>query len=123
MVTSEHIIAMNLGIKPIEMAADEKLWLIVESGLQWVLKNTSLSFSIEDPKELKKLPANVRLFILKYIEIMNLRIGVTSESISNLSQSFDTTDKNTLIWQAAEELLSDVLKSSVRFVSATNKWG
>lgn len=118
MVTAGLIEVLRLGIKPI----DDRLCLLVESGLLWVLKNTTLKFQIDSVKDLERLPANVKLFIVKYVEIMRLRSGITSESISNLSQSFDTTDKNALLWEAAEELLSDVLKSRATFVSARNRW-
>lgn len=118
MITAEQVKILRLGIEPI----NEKLCLIAESGLLWVLKNTTLKFQIDKNEDLEKLPANVRLFIVKYVEIMKLRSGVSSESISNLSQSFDTTDKSSLLWEAAEELLSDTLKSRVTFVSAKNRW-
>lgn len=119
MVTAEQVKILRLGIQPI----DDRLCLLVESGLLWVIKNTTLNFQIDKDEDLETLPANVRLFIVKYIEIMKLRSGVSSESISNLSQSFDTTDKSTLLWEAAEELLSDELKSRATFVSAGNRWG
>lgn len=118
MVTTEQVEVLRLGIKPI----DDRLCLIVESGLLWVIKNTTLNFQVDKDEDLERLPANVRLFLVKYVEIMKLRLGVSSESISNLSQSFDTTDKNALLWEAAEELLSDVLKSRATFVSARNRW-
>lgn len=118
MVTDEQVAILRLGIQPI----DDRLCMIVESGLLWVIKNTTLNFQIDKDEDLERLPANVRLFIVKYAEIMKLRSGVSSESISNLSQSFDTTDKNTLLWEVAEELLSDVLKSRATFVGARNRW-
>lgn len=118
MVTAEQVKILRLGIQPI----DDRLCLLVESGLLWVLKNTTLKFQIDSVKDLEALPANVRLFIVKYVEIMKLRSGISSESISNLSQSFDTTDKSSLLWEAAEELLSDVLKSRCSFVTAQKRW-
>lgn len=118
MVTAEQVKILRLGIQPI----DDRLCLLVESGLLWVLKNTTLKFQTDNNKDLEDLPANVRLFIVKYVEVMKLRSGVSSESISNLSQSFDTTDKSTLLWEAAEELLSDVLKSRCSFVTAQKRW-
>lgn len=87
------------------------------------MKNhTVLKFDIGNEKDLQELGANVRLFIVKYVEIMRLRAGITSESISNLSQSFDTSDRGALIRQAAEELLSDELVTDVRFTSAGKRW-
>lgn len=118
MVTSDMVEVLRLGIKPV----DDRLCLLVESGLLWVLKNTTLKFQIDSVKDLGNLPANVRLFIVKYIEIMKLRSGVTSESISNLSQSFSSADISNLLWKAAEELLSDVLESRCSFVTAKKRW-
>lgn len=118
MITAEQVKILRLGIQPI----DDRLCLLVESGLLWVLKNTTLKFQTDNNKDLEDLPANVRLFIVKYVEIMKLRSGVSSESISNLSQSFDTTDKSTLLWEAAEEMLSDVLKLRCSFVTAQKRW-
>ena len=118
MLDIEKIELIGLGIKPV----DTRLCLTVESGLLWVLHNTTLKIDIEKVEHLKNLPANVKLFILKYIEINNLRLGILSESISNLSQSFESKNKNELLWEIAEELLSDVLKPSVKFVSAKSRW-
>lgn len=118
MVTAGHIEVLRLGIKPI----DDRLCLLVESGLLWVLKNTTIKFQIDSVEDLETLPANVRLFIVKYVELMRLRSGVASESISNLSQSFNSSDISDILWEAAEELLSDVLKSRVTFVDARKRW-
>jgi hypothetical protein len=90
--------------------------------LLWVKKNTTLKFNIDNDDDLETLPANVRLFLVKYNEIMNLRVGIASESISNLSQSFNSTDINSLIWQAAEELLGDEMQSQVKVYGAKDRW-
>ena len=71
---------------------------------------------------LEALPASVRLCIVRFIDIMSTRAGVQSESAEGLSQSFSSTDKGTLIWQYAEELLGKWLKSRVRFVTAHRRW-
>lgn len=117
-MTAQQIELLRLGIAPI----DDRVTLIVESGLDWVLENTTLSFDKNNDEDLKALPSCVRLFLVKYFDVQMISAGVTSESIEGLSQSFDTTDKAALLWQFAEELLSPYLKGRVRFVAATRKW-
>lgn len=119
MLTIEQVQEIGLGLKQ----TDEQTCLLVESGLQWLLNNTTLKFNMNNITELKALPANVRLFLSKFTEIYGLRYGVTSESISGLSQSFaDANSLNNLLWQLADEILGDLLKSKVKFVSAASRW-
>ena len=116
-MTNEHIEALDLGISPI----DSRTILIIETGLDWVRKNTSIVFDKNSIEELKALPPCVRLFLVKYFDIQTLPVGISSESISGMSQSFNA-DKSTLIWESAKEILSDYLKSCVRFVTAKKRW-
>ena len=117
MLTAETVKKMKLGIQPI----NDKVCMFIESGLLWINSNTKLNINIDDDNALQELPANVRLFLCRYMDIMKLRPGITSESISNLSQSFKTDTKD-LLWEAAEELLGDEIKSGVTFVQATKRW-
>lgn len=117
-MTKQQIELLRLGIAPI----DDRVTLIVESGLEWVKNNTTLNFDMNNDEDLKSLPSCVRLFLVKFVDIQMISAGVTSESIEGLSQSFDTGNKSALIWQFAEELLSPYLKSCVRFVSAKKRW-
>lgn len=96
--------------------------LIVESAFEWVLANTTLEFDMDNPDELKALPSCVKLFVMKFCDVMKMPVGVTSESIEGMSQSFDTTQKSWLIRQYAEELLGDYLKSTARVIQACNRW-
>ena len=96
--------------------------LIGNAALEWLEKNTTLPVDLNDATALDKLPFAARLFISKYDEIISAPTVVTSESIEGLSQSFNQTAKSELLWQAAEELLSDYLKGQVRFVSASKRW-
>ena len=102
--------------------SDDISVLYIESALQWVLEHTTLEFDINNDEDLRALPPQVRLFATKFNELMATSEGVTSESIEGLSQSFNTSDKSGLIWQLAESLLDKWLKSSVTFVSASNRW-
>lgn len=117
-MTEEQVKSLKLGISPI----DDRAILLIESGFEWINRNTSLTIDYDDSEALSKLPANVRLFIVKYFDIMAMTGGVTSESIEGLSQSFDTTNKSDLIWQFAEELLGEHITSQFSFVSAKKRW-
>lgn len=117
-MTNEQVNLLKLGIAPV----NDRTCLLVESALHWVLDNTTLKFDINNNTDLEALQPNVRLFVVKYVDIMSMTGGVTSESIEGLSQSFDTTKKSDLLWQFAEELLDKWLVSRVRFVAATSKW-
>lgn len=117
-MTKQQIEALSLGIAPI----DDRVILVVESGLEWVLENTTLKFNMENEEELKALPSRVKLFLTKFFDIQMMSTGVTSESAEGLSQSFDRSNKNDLIWQFAEELLGKWLKGRVEFVAASSRW-
>lgn len=90
--------------------------VIRESALEWISKNTTFDVTT-DP-----LPASVEMFIGKYAEVMGLRPGVASESISGLSQSF-SGDISTLLKQYASELIGEeYMVSEVRFVQAVDRY-
>lgn len=117
-MTEEQVRNLKLGMSTI----NDRTILTVESGLNWVLDNTTLKFDMNNDEDLRALHSNVKLFLIKYYEIMSMRSGISSESISGLSQSFDTTDKTTLLWQYANELLSKWLKSQMTFYQAEQRW-
>ena len=87
-----------------------------------MLDNTTLEFDINDIEELKALPAQVRLFVSDYCDLLSLGVGVASESIEGLSQSFKSESAKAQIWELAENYLSKWLLSPVRFVTASNRW-
>lgn len=117
-MTIEQVKALNLAIQPI----DEKTCLRVESAFAWVLENTTLEFDVTDIEKLKALPAQVRLFVSDYCELMSISVGVSSENIEGLSQSFKAESKKAQIWELAENYLDKWLVSPVRFVAATSRW-
>lgn len=96
--------------------------LTIQAAYEWVLANTTLEFDFNDPDELEALPACVKLFVAKFCDVMNMPVGVTSESIEGMSQSFDGTQKQWLISQYADELLGGYLKSGATFFRARNRW-
>ena len=118
MITKETIELLGLGISPI----DEKTVLMVGGGLEWVKDNTTFEFDMNNDEDLKTLPYSVRLFLVKFCEINKQRLGVSSESISGLSQSFDNSEMDKKVWQAAVELFSNRLKSRISFIPAQRRW-
>lgn len=115
-MTEEQVRSLKLGFDSI----DDETVLLVESAIEWINSNTLLNLAPEDDQG--AWPACVRLFINKYVEIMDRSAGISSESVGGLSQSFQTTTKSDLLWQYADELLSGYLKSQMSFVSAKSKW-
>lgn len=100
------------------MSSDEEIKEEIMRGvaIEWLKQNTT--FDITQTT----YPSNVEMFILKYEEIMSLRPGVASESISGLSQSF-TGEISALLKQYAAELIGEkFLIGDVRFVSAEKAW-
>ena len=89
--------------------------LMADAALEWIGEHTTLDVS-------EPLPPGAKVFVLKYIGLMQQSAGVTSESLAGMSQSFDTTDKGTQIMQIARELMGAYMKSDVHFVSAKGRW-
>ena len=113
MITAEQFKEIEIPVKSS---------IIGNAALEWLEKNTSLEINIEDIESLKALPFSAKLFILKFDEIMRSSSIVSSQSIEGLSQSFNQANRGALLWQMAEELLSDYLVGRVRFVASTRKW-
>lgn len=88
-----------------------------QSAILWIKGNTTFDTDIEP------LPPNAELFIEKYKEIMGLRPGVASESISGLSQSFSVSDIDALLKQYAASILGgEYMPSDLRFIPAADRW-
>lgn len=96
--------------------------LVGNAALEWLSENTGLNVDLNDSSTVGALPFAARLFISKYDEIVSASSVVASESIEGLSQSFNTSDKATLLWQTAEQLLSGYLKRRISFVAAKPRW-
>lgn len=117
-MTKDQVQSLNLGIAPIT----DRVVLFTEAALEWVLENTTLQFDYNKEDDLAALPAPVKIFVVKYNEIMGNDSTVASESIEGLSQSFKSTDISTLLWDCAEQLLGKWLKGTVKFVAAQRRW-
>lgn len=106
---------LNIGIQPIT----ENVIIIISSAIDWIKDNTKFVFDYENAEN---IPASIKLFILKFYEIMSLPTGISSESIEGLSQSFDSANKADLIWQCAREMLKKWLLNDNCFISASKRW-
>ncbi len=115
-MTREQAESLKLGIQ-----ISDKTLIIIESALDIVLSRTSIKFDKNNLEELEKVPARVKLFVIKYIEMMSLAEGVSSQSISNLSMSF-SQDKNERLNNLLEEILGEYMLSDVQFAEAVNRW-
>ena len=89
--------------------------LMADAALEWVWEHTTLS------KE-KELPNAVKLFVLKYIDLMASTAGVTSESLGGMSQTMDSANKGLLLRSYAKALLSPWLKLEGRVIPAKRRW-
>lgn len=102
-MTIEQVESLNLGINVI----DAQTVIMVESALQWISRNTNIATDLTDPG------ADIKLFIIKYIEVMGMNSVVSSESLGGMSQSFVVdADKFDLLWQYAYSLFGDEAMSS-----------
>lgn len=100
-------------------ASKELNMLLVESALEWIALHTSLNPDSSAPAA---LPAGVRLFIQKYVELMSMGAGVVGESIQGLSQSFSSASKSAVLEEYAQALLGKWLLPDVRFVAAVSRY-
>lgn len=108
---------MESLITRLSLPLDSTDELAVSSAIAWLKENTTL-----DTDNLENLPSEARLFVVKYCEILSASGGVTSESIAGMSQSFDSKTLTQKIWEYANALIPQYLKSQVSFKSAVNKW-
>lgn len=115
----EQVEKLDLGIGLV----DAQTTIMVESALQWVNTNTTLAIDFNDDKALSNLGANVKLFIIKYLELMGTNSMIASESLGGMSQSFNNNaNKSDLLWQYASELFGNSMGSQLSFVPAKSRW-
>ena len=91
---------------------------MVEAALNWVSEHTTL---VIDPDN--ELPSNVKLFVIKFCDLFATSVGVASESLGGMSQSFSTSNgTGLLLADLATQLFGSAYKGRNRFVAATNRW-
>lgn len=93
--------------------------LYAESAIDWIEHNTTL---VVDRTNLSVLPAGAKLLIMRYGDIMRTDTTVTSESLGGMSQSFSSELRHNLLYDLASELLSEYIKSQIKFFPAQKKW-
>lgn len=97
---------------------DAEVSIMVETALDWVAENTTLEIDRETD-----LPNNVKLFVVKFCDLMGQTAGVTSESLGGMSQSFSATGGTALILSdLAAQLFGSAYKGRNRFISAQSRW-
>lgn len=102
---------------PLDMS-NEEVAIMVESGLNWLDHNTTLNIDRE-----AELPANVKLFLVKFCDLMGQTYGVASESLGGMSQTFSTSGGTGFsLVDLASQLFGSAYKGRNRFVSAANRW-
>lgn len=115
---AEDLIAAGIPIS----GSDASAVLRAEAALDWMKENTTLQFDKADAASIEALPACAKLFVEQYSDIIKQPVGVASQSIEGLSMSFDTTEKSTMLWQIARNLLGPYLKSQVHVYPAKRRW-
>lgn len=95
--------------------------IYVNSAVEWLNTRTILDVELADYANWQ---SSVKLFILKYAQLMSTRTGVASESISGLSQSFVTGQSlEASIYELTVGILGkDVLKSTATVFSGEDGW-
>lgn len=114
-MTEEEFKSLNLPVP-----ASSRLY--VESGLEWLQDHTTLPFCINDIESIKALPSSARLFLVKFCDICGRDIGVTSESVGSMSQSFTTDSIKKQTAALAQQLLQRYLKPNVEFIPCIRRW-
>lgn len=117
-MTAEELLAAGIPLENNDAASV----LRAEAALDWMLEHTTLEFDKANKESINALPACAKLFVEQYSDVMKRRVGVASQSIEGLSQSFSTTDKSTELLQIAHSLLGTYLKSPVRVIPARRRW-
>lgn len=113
----------ELNAAGIPLSGNGSQVLYAEAALDWMRDNTTLTFDKADAASIEALPACAKLFVVKYTEIIQRKVGVTSQSIEGMSQSFDASENTTaMLWSLANTLLSAYLKSQVRVIPARRRW-
>ncbi len=100
---------------------DTRSILTAENALNWVLDNTTVTFDIDNPDS---VPATVKLWVSKYMELISVPVGISSENANGLSQSFDTSDMYTKLIELATLIFGEdaVTAGKARFVSASDRY-
>lgn len=117
-MTAENIELLGIPISE----PDDTICLKVESALDYISAHTTLKIDKADINTITALPACAKLFIVKFTEIMSVGGGVASESLGGMSQSFDTTDKSTLLYSLLQSLLGEYMVSQLKAIPRVGRY-
>ena len=99
------------------------------AALEWLNENTDFDLDTEDPEEsVSMLPASAKLFITKYVGMLNAGglsgSNVTSESIGGMSRSYGSAaESGKALWLLAKELLGrHLLRGVLKLTGDYSKW-
>ena len=107
----------NLANLPLDLS-DAATAVMVDAALDWVARNTTVEIDQE-----AELPANVKLFVVKYCDLFGQTAGVASESLGGMSQSFTGSGSLGMTLAAlARQLFGDAYTGGSRFIVAGNRW-
>lgn len=105
----------------IPVKKDETKLLYFEAAIDWLKENTTLKFN-KTVEAINALPANVKLFLLQFCDLIERDITVQSESIAGMSQSFKSDGMEDLLWSLAKSLISGYLKGRCKITPCIHKW-
>lgn len=109
--------ASNYDNLPID-TTDAETAIMVDSAIKWVKENTTLEI---DPEA--ELPSEVKLFVIKFCDLMSVTAGVSSESLGGMSQSFSLTGGTAqALSDLASQLFGSAYRGRNRFISAKSRW-
>lgn len=112
---------LNMGI-PLN-GDDTVASLHAEAALDWMQEHTTLEFDKAKMESIAALPACAKVFIVKYVEVLQRTTGMISQSIEGMSMSFDASeDISTTILKLAQTLLQNYLRSQVQAFPAKRRW-
>ena len=114
-MTLEEFRELNLPVEDSDQ-------LYVESGLEWLRDNTTLEMDLADLEAIKQLPASARLFLVKYCELLNRDMGIISENVGPMTQSFSSDSVTKQAANLAKQILKPWLKPEVTFIPCRRRW-
>lgn len=114
MITAEVIANAGISIDSDDLTALN----IVDAALDYIAENSTIKV---DKSDLSSLPAAAKIFIVKFSEIIN-RTGISSESMSGMSQSFESGSTDSLLLDLFNTLLGKYAKSQMHIVQCTRRW-
>lgn len=116
-MTMDELVSLGL---PVE--SSERNLLHMNSALGWLADNTTLDVTEDDYEKIAALPSGAKLFLVKFCEVAEKDISVSSETVGPMSQSFSAAGADRLVMGLARQLLRAYLKPNVKFIPCKRRW-